>query len=420
MTKVLVTLTCLFASATLGAALALFAGWPIAILSGALVFLFTQQMSAAYARRSDRRKTARDIGNLRKLTMEFDQQLAATSRRMDEITGQVEHATSAQGKKIVAELQVLESLMREFAGKISRTARAQQSDISPASVMQTGRRQGTAGAYVASIGAPSDMLETIRASLEENRVDLYLQPIVSLPQRKLRYYEALSRLRAEDGSVIMPAQYIKVAAPAGLMSVVDNLLLFRCVQVLRRLIHKTREIGIFCNISGDTLADAEFFPQFLDYMQANRDLAGQIIFEFSQSAVLKAGPQGEKNLRFLADLGFALSMDHVETLGLDFLRLRALGFSHIKVNAAMLTRGMEGAHAAVAAEDLKKLLSRHGVNLIAERVEDEKTVVQLLEYSVDYAQGYLFGEPRAVRDEAQRAPETAMATAAVLPLKRAS
>ena len=106
------------------------------------------------------------------------------------------------------------------------------------------------------------------------------------------------------------------------MSVVDNLLLFRCVQVVRRLTQKTREIGIFCNISGDTLADAEFFPQFLDYMQANRDLAGQIIFEFSQSAVLKAGAQGEKNLRFLADLGFSLSMDHVETLALDFLRLR--------------------------------------------------------------------------------------------------
>jgi cyclic-di-GMP phosphodiesterase TipF (flagellum assembly factor) len=420
MTKVLVTLTCLFACATLGAALALFTGWPLAIVSGALAFLFTQHMSAAYARRGDRRKTARDIGALRKLTMEFDQQLVATARRMDEITGQVEARTDAQGKKIVAELQVLESLMREFAGKISRTARAQQGEISPDSVMQTGRRQGPASAYVASIGAPGDMLETIRASLEENRVDLYLQPIVSLPQRKLRYYEALSRLRAEDGSVIMPAQYIKVAAPAGLMSVVDNLLLFRCVQVVRRLTAKTREIGIFCNISGDTLADTEFFPQFLDYMQANRDLAGQIIFEFSQSAVLKAGPQGERNLRFLADLGFALSMDHVETLGLDFLRLRALGFSHIKVHAAMLTSGMEGAHAAVAAEDLKKLLSRHGVNLIAERVEDEKTVVQLLEYGVDYAQGYLFGEPRAVREEAQRAPETVLGTAAVLPLRKAS
>ena len=218
----------------------------------------------------------------------------------------------------------------------------------------------------------------------------------------------------------MPAQYIKVAAPAGLMSVVDNLLLFRCVQVVRRLTAKTREIGIFCNISGDTLADTEFFPQFLDYMQANRDLAGQIIFEFSQDAVLKAGAAGDNNLRRLSEMGFALSMDHVEILALDFLRLKSLGFSHIKVRASTLTRGMEGANAAVAAEDFKKLLSRHGVNLIAERVEDEKTVVQLLDFSVDYAQGFLFGEPRAVRDEAQRAPESASASASIHPLRKAS
>ena len=60
-----------------------------------------------------------------------------------------------------------------------------------------------------------------------------------------------------------------------------------------------------------------------------------------------------------------------------------MGFSHMKVRADMLTSGMGGAQAAVAAEDLKKLLSRHGLNLIAERVEDEKTVVQLLDYAVD-------------------------------------
>jgi cyclic-di-GMP phosphodiesterase TipF (flagellum assembly factor) len=262
----------------------------------------------------------------------------------------------------------------------------------------------------------SDLLETIRASLEENRVDLYLQPIVSLPQRKLRYYEALSRLRSEDGSVIMPAQYIKVAAPAGLMSVVDNLLLFRCVQIVRRLTQKSREIGVFCNISGDTLTDAEFFPQFLDYMQANRDLAGQIIFEFAQDAVLKAGAAGEKNLMHLANLGFALSMDHVETLALDFVKLKAMGFRHLKVRAGMLTSGMNDAGAAVAAEDFKKLLSRHGLNLIAERVEDEKAVVQLLDYTIDYAQGFLFGEPRAVREDAARPP----AEAPVVPLRKAS
>jgi cyclic-di-GMP phosphodiesterase TipF (flagellum assembly factor) len=396
-------LTCLFASATLGAALALFSGWPIGILSGALVFLFTRQMSASLARRHDKHATAREIAALRRMTLEFEESLANTGHRMDDLSIQLEARTDAQGKKIVSELQVLESLMREFASRVSKTARAAQVEIGPQQVMQTGRRQGSAGAYLASMGE-GDLLETIRASLEENRVDLYLQPIVSLPQRKLRFYEALSRLRAEDGSVIMPAQYIKVAAPAGLMSVVDNLLLFRCVQIVRRLTLKSREIGIFCNISGDTLTDAEFFPQFLDYMQANRDLAGQIIFEFAQDAILKAGSVGEQNLARLAQLGFALSMDHVETLALDFVRLKAMGFRHLKVRADMLTRGMNDAGAAVAAEDFKKLLSRHGLNLIAERVEDEKTVVQLLDYTVDYAQGFLFGEPRAVREEASRAP----------------
>ena len=48
-------------------------------------------------------------------------------------------------------------------------------------------------------------------------------------------------------------------------------------------------------------------------------------------------------------------------------------------------------------------MERHDLNLIAERVEEEKTVVQLLEYNVDYAQGFLFGEPRAVREDVRTA-----------------
>ena len=421
MTKALITLTCLFACATFGAALALFTGWPVAIMAGVVSFLFTQNLSAAFVRRADKRAQAREMMALRKMSVEMDQAIQATRVRMDEISTQIETRSGAQERKIVSELKVLESLMREFAQRVSKSARAAQAEIAPAPMRPV---QGTAGAYVAALEtditglSPGVLLETIRASLEENRVDLYLQPIVSLPQRKLRFYEALSRLRAQDGSVIMPAQYIKVAAPAGLMSVVDNLLLFRCVQVVRKLTVKSREIGVFCNISGDTLTDAEFFPQFLDYMHANRDLAGQIIFEFGQDAIAKAGAAGEKNLRYLAEMGFALSMDHVESLALDFVRLKNLGFRHLKVRANTLMGGMNGAGAAVAAEDFKKLLSRHGLNLIAERVEEEKTVLQLLDFHVDFAQGYLFGEPRAVRDDKQ---DSAFgAPASVLPMRRSA
>ena len=389
---------------------------PLALTAGAAAFLGAGQIHAAISRKREKRQTRSEIARLKQANKEIRVSLEETRTKIDEVKTAVEAKATAQSKKIVAELQVLESLMRDFAGKIASSARAQM----PEQAMER-RVTSSARNYVETLAEP-ELLETIRAALEENRVDLYLQPIVSLPQRKLRYYEALSRLRAEDGAVIMPAQYMKVAAPAGLMSVVDNLLLFRCVQIVRRLTAKHKGIGVFCNISGDTLADAEFFPQFLEYMHHNRDLAGQIVFEFSQGAVAKAGPQGDSNLKYLSNLGFALSMDHVTSLALDFAKLKGLGFRHIKVRADTLTKGMAGANAMVAAEDLKKLLERHGLNLIAERVEDEKTVVQLLDYSVDFAQGYLFGEPRAVREDQVRVPEFVTPTQpnAIVPFKRSA
>ena len=413
MTRLLINLTCFFGCAFLGASMVLFTGWPLALVAAGLCFLATQHIGAMLARRGDKRATAREFAHIRRITLTVQNQLDETKSRIAALDSTIDERTNAQGRKIVAELKVLESLMREFAGKISRSARGPETEALVSRFPST----GPAAAYIGSFGDRNGLLETIRASLEENRVDLYLQPIVSLPQRKLRYYEALSRLRDAGGAVLMPSQYIKVAGEAGLMSVVDNLLLFRCVQVLRRLAAKTREIGIFCNISGETLSDTEFFPQFLDYMATNKDLAGLIIFEFDQDAVLNAGVAGEKNLARLSEMGFALSMDHVETLALDFVKLRRIGFSHLKVRAGTLVEGMSGAGAAVAAEDFKKLLSRHGLNLIAERVEDEKTVLQLLDYAVDFAQGYLFGEPRAVRDDVSR-PMPDMAP--VIPFKKAS
>ncbi|MGH6872572.1 MAG: EAL domain-containing protein [Rhizomicrobium sp.] len=382
-------------------------------LAGFTVFLVLAQIQAGFGRRKQARAQRHELAKLKQSTKALAAAVQETHARIEDVKAAVEAKSTAQSRKIVSELQVLESLMREFATRITDKSRPA---LPPAQIER--HAKASARSYLETLGEP-ELLETIRASLEENRVDLYLQPIVSLPQRKLRFYEALSRLRAEDGTVIMPAQYMKIAAPAGLMSVVDNLLLFRCVQIVRRLIGKHREIGVFCNISGDTLTDAEFFPQFLEYMHHNRDLAPHIVFEFAQDAVIAAGARGEENLAYLSSLGFALSLDHVETLATDFARLKTVGFRHIKVRAVALNGGLSGIGASVAAEDLKTLLARHGLNLIAERVEDEKTVVQLLDYGVDFAQGYLFGEPRAVREDSVKPVESTI-PAPVIPFKRSA
>ena len=406
MVRILLIVIYALASATVGCIVGMLSGTSTGIMCGLILFLIQIQADTAVLHMRESKFQKKEIANIKRSGAVVQTALAETQAKMEEVTKAVEARASAQSRKIVSELQVLESLMREFASRVSNKAKSEPGGAT-ATARSTTNLDGV---------AEPELLEMIRASLEENRVDLYLQPTVSLPQRKVRFYEALSRLRSEDGHVIMPAQYIKIAAPAGLMSVVDNLLLFRCVQIVRRLMAKSRGIGVFCNISGDTLRDAEFFPQFLEYMQHNKDLGGQIVFEFAQDAVLRAGREGEANLKRLSEIGFSLSMDNIKTLALDFAKLKNTGFHYLKVRADMLTQGMGAAQAAVAAEDFKNLLARHGLNLIAERVEDEKTVVQLLDYAVDFAQGYLFGEPRAVRGDVVKTVENP--SAPVIPLRK--
>jgi cyclic-di-GMP phosphodiesterase TipF (flagellum assembly factor) len=137
------------------------------------------------------------------------------------------------------------------------------------------------------------------------------------------------------------------------------------------------------------------------------------VFEVAQDTVLQAGRAVEEGLKTLHELGFRLSLDQVTRLDCNFSRLRAQGFHFIKVKAKTLVAGMKQANAPVAAEDFKELLARCGIDLIVERIEEEKTVVQLLEFNVGYGQGFLFGEPRPIRDVGEiHDPRTKELTAA--------
>jgi cyclic-di-GMP phosphodiesterase TipF (flagellum assembly factor) len=250
------------------------------------------------------------------------------------------------------------------------------------------------------------LLETVRRALTENRVDLYLQPVVSLPQRRTVFYESFSRLRDESGRVLMPSEYLAVAEPEGLVTTIDNLLLFRCVQIVRRLAKQDRKIGIFCNISTLSLADETFFPQFLEMLSANRDLAGALIFELGQGAFDARGSVEARNMGKLAELGFRFSLDKVTDFDLDLQDLARSDVKFLKIAAQpLLDEIVESDGRLVlkslpdlAAEDFCNLTRRYGVEVIAEKVETERQVVDVLELDIGYGQGHLFGEPRAIRD----------------------
>lgn len=313
--------------------------------------------------------------------------------------------------ELSGEVQMLESLVQRIQNRMEERV-SERPDRPERRLGRDRDRDEDEEVFLGAIGhnsrrrVESSLFETVRDALAAGRVDLYLQPIVGLPQRKTVFYESFSRLRDETGRVIMPAEYLSVAEPEGLVTDIDNLLLFRCVQVVRRLAKQDRRIGIFCNVSMASLGDDSFFPQFLELLAANRDLAGALVFEVGQAAFDARSAIQSRNMGKLADLGFRFSIDKVTDLDVDLQDLARADVKFIKVGAQMLLdqlvemddRLVLRAMPDLAAEDFSALTRRYGVELVAEKVESERQVVDILDLDIAYGQGHLFGEPRAIRD----------------------
>ena len=71
----------------------------------------------------------------------------------------------------------------------------------------------------------------------------------------------------------------------------------------------------------------------------------------------------------------------------------------IKVPAALLLDPRQNSASDIHPSDLSDLLGRFGIDLIAERIEGERSVVDLLDYDVRFGQGFLFAPPRPLRPE---------------------
>jgi len=283
------------------------------------------------------------------------------------------------------------------SGTAKTEALPQDSD-EPASVAPPLRpAEGLAGPFR---GMTADAISgLIREALGDNRVEIYLQPIVTLPQRKVRYYEALARLRLLDGQVVAAADFLPHAEAAGLLPSLDYLMVGRCVRVLRRLRTKNRDVGVFCNLSAATLADRDLFAQIGDLAEANRVLARVLMFEVPYNVLRMAGAQENEHLARLTDLGFRLAVDHVPDLRFDARDLADRKCGFLKVAASVLLDRNFQAAADIHPADMAGLLSRNGIELIAEKIETEETVVDLLDFDLKFGQGNLFSPPRPVKPE---------------------
>jgi cyclic-di-GMP phosphodiesterase, flagellum assembly factor TipF len=388
--------------------------------------------NAIAARTRDRSEVSDQIATLSRSSADLARQVAEFGLKLSTAETKVDAVLDkalATAQPLAAEIEELSTLVRRLADQVAAhelalsSARAREraapvvTSPPPAATVAGSASAAAPAAPAEGVAAAfSDLdqagvIATVASAIDGNKIDLYLQPIVTLPQRKVRYYEALSRLKMDDGELIAAGDFLKFAEAGSLMPKLDRLSVVRCVQVVRRLLLKNRDIGLFCNLGAATLTSASF-PQLLEFIEANRAIAHALVFEFTQSAVRAMGPIEHEALAAMAERGYRFSMDNLADLRVEPRELTERGFRFIKVPATLLLNRVGAASTDIHPADLSDLLGRFGIDLIADRIEAEGAVVDLLDYDVRFGQGFLFSPPRPVRAEALQGADQAKSDAA--------
>ncbi|WP_439359866.1 EAL domain-containing protein [Bradyrhizobium sp. DASA03007] len=411
----------------------------------ALTFLILY--NAVSMRLRDRSDVGGQIADLSRGTADLARQVAEFGRRLAAVEGRIASSNSTNSDRIqsvVGEINELGGLVRQLATTVSAhedllaggapvsaaSPVEKQDPVAPLDLIATIDERPAAPSplpvpppppaaqprpaqavptQVANGRNQTQLLATLRNAIDENRIDIFLQPMVTLPQRKVRFYEAVTRLRDERDQLIAAEEFISIAEASGLIGRIDNMVMLRCVQVLRRLMVRNKDVGVFCNVAASTLGNSTTFAQCLDFLEANRALAPSLVLEFKQSTFRNLGPAETENLAALAQRGYRFSIDHVTDLRIEPRELADRGVRFIKVPATLLLDPKQASTSDIHPSDLSDLLGRFGIDLIAERIEGERAVVDLLDYDVRFGQGFLFAPPRPLR------PEGASATGGASP-----
>jgi len=415
----------------------------------ALTFLILY--NAVSMRLRDRTDVGSQITDLSRGTADLARQVAEFGRRLAAVEGRVVSANSAGSDRIhavVNEISELGGLVKQLATSVAShedllAAMQANAAAAPEPATENDRendrpeiephrepqaptieqRAAAVRAVPAAAASPgesapsrsqSQLLATVRNAIEENRIDIFLQPMVTLPQRKVRYYEAVTRLRDDKDQILAAADFIAAAETAGLVGRIDHMVMLRCVQVLRRLMVRNKDVGVFCNVSAATLGNPANFAQCLDFLDANRALAPSFVLEFKQATFRNLGAVESDNLAELAQRGYRFSIDHVTDLRIEPREFADRGVRFIKVPAALLLDPKQTSASDIHPSDLSDLLGRFGIDLIAERIEGERSVVDLLDYDIRFGQGFLFAPPRPLRPEGATAAAPSAAPAEAL------
>jgi len=236
---------------------------------------------------------------------------------------------------------------------------------------------------------------------EENRLELYYQPIVAIGANRdpRGHYELLLRMRGENGELVLPAEFIPAAERYNVMPMIDRWVVS---QALGSLAHYRNDgdprnaYTLSINLSGTSLNDDRFLEFLINELQGYDLSPGAVCFEITETAAISNLPNVVHFMKEFKARGCKFSLDDFGSGLSSFMYLKNLPVDYLKIDGQFIQNVTTDHVDRSMVEAITQIGHAMGIKTVAERVETAEVLACLADIGVEYAQGIYIAAPESV------------------------
>lgn len=241
------------------------------------------------------------------------------------------------------------------------------------------------------VRAAADWRSFIEEALDQGRISLLYQSVVSCPESNLMHKEVFVRIPDSDGELIPAGVFLPVAESVGLAAAIDKAVVQRLIDTL---MDDTTIAGRFAiNLSPKSLSAEPFLEWIEQVLTRHEYIARRLILELPEYGVVANLAQLKSLIDRFGRYGVKFSLDHFGRSFSSLAYLKSLKVDYLKVDGSYLRSLDENKDHQFFIQALADIAHGLDIQIIAESVESEEVWKMLHSLNVDGAQGYYVGRP---------------------------
>lgn len=238
-----------------------------------------------------------------------------------------------------------------------------------------------------------DWVPRIRDALAHDRFTLVFQPVIEVDGGRAVAYEALIRMIQPDGTVVLPEHFIPVAEHMGLIHDIDLWVVGRAIDTLKALDGDQAGLTLNVNLSIHAFQDPALLALVRERLARTGVAPERITFEITETAAVANYEQTRSMVNALREAGCRFALDDFGTGFSSFNYLRQFPVDYLKIDGSFIRNLLNDPIDQRLVRSIVEVGRALGKRIVAEFVEDARTLDLLRQYGVDRAQGNYIGEP---------------------------